>query len=635
MTTGGTASDPSTLRLIRIVTVASDLLRSSAGTSQHTASRVLSFWISSMPNREAGCGRCARRSSVLRESSSSAKAGARPAAARQAVNPATHASVRMLIPLCTSVHNLPVQRACAIAAKSPRPKLNAMKDSPQGRVSKPYRLLRGTACSRPHVVFVCRPCVRSRAEGRRQKSPARDRARIARPPACMARLGGACGMSELQDAEQTFAAALRDLRRSNLAAFELWLKGTDDRPAARSAIAEEIASSRRKLAHDFVTGKAAAIVEALNAGAKAHILRQLGEFATLGDLPAVPGPGAPGQAGRWSGAVRAALGAALGAGAALLVLSALAIHGVRVSSAAPPPATSHIAAQAPVGDTAAPAPSAPPSPPSAPPNPLPKADAHAAATPSAPAPTAPAPDARPQPPAPARGGAPAAALPAVGGAFGAAIGALAVAMPARAGRRTKRGPRGGIAIAVLLLGAAGLAGRWLAGPAPWWSALLAVAAALAVWLVRAFAPSDAPAPASDHAAAAAALERQLLVDSAIWTALASGLVLGDTGSERSARQLDQVRAVILAHRGRGDTGEEILRVVEQELGLPSAARGAASAGEPPAWPDFSWTPRHAREFETFGIVEPGDLVRVKIPPQAIVDNGATRIVQKGVVVRKS
>ena len=62
---------------------------------------------------------------------------------------------------------------------------------------------------------------------------------------------------------------------------------------------------------------------------------------------------------------------------------------------------------------------------------------------------------------------------------------------------------------------------------------------------------------------------------------------------------------------------------------------AASAGEPPAWPDFSWTPRHAREFETFGIVEPGDLVRVKIPPQAIVENGATRIVQKGVVVRKS
>ena len=103
----------------------------------------------------------------------------------------------------------------------------------------------------------------------------------------MARLGGACGMSELQDAEQTFAAALRDLRQSNLAAFELWLKGTDDRPAARNAIAEQIASSRRKLAHEFVTGKAAAIVEALNARSKVHILRQLGEFATLGDLPRV------------------------------------------------------------------------------------------------------------------------------------------------------------------------------------------------------------------------------------------------------------------------------------------------------------------------------------------------------------
>jgi hypothetical protein len=227
------------------------------------------------------------------------------------------------------------------------------------------------------------------------------------------------------------------------------------------------------------------------------------------------------------------------------------------------------------------------------------------------------------------------------GAFGAAIGALAGAMPARVRIRRRQAKRGAlnetgwIAIGAVVLGGAGLAGRLLAGPASWWSALLAVAAALAAWLAGALWPGDAPAQATGHQAVVAALNRHLLVDSAIWTALASGLVLGEEGSDRSAKQLDQLRSTILAHRDRGEAGEEILRVVEQELRLPIGPRDAVPAGEPSAWPDFSWTPRHAREFETFGIIESGDLVQVKIPPRTTVENGTTRIVQKGVVVRKS
>jgi hypothetical protein len=195
---------------------------------------------------------------------------------------------------------------------------------------------------------------------------------------------------------------------------------------------------------------------------------------------------------------------------------------------------------------------------------------------------APAPSAKPQSPLPISSTTPEmGALSVVIGAFGAALGALAAAMPALARSRRRQ------------------------------------------------------AKATEPQAVVAALDRQLLVDSAIWTALASGLVLGDEGGDRSAKQLDQVRATILAHRERGDAGEEILRVIEQELGLPIGPRQAVPAGDPPAWPDFSWTPLHAREFETFGIIESGDPVRVKIPPRTTVENGATRIVQKGVVVRKS
>jgi hypothetical protein len=439
----------------------------------------------------------------------------------------------------------------------------------------------------------------------------------------------------LQDVQRSFTAALQDLRQSNLAAFELWLQGALAKgPVAPAAIAGQIAASRRKLADDFVAGRAAAVVETLNAGAGTHIQRQLAEFATLGELPAMTPAmteaSSPRPAGR---ALRAALGAALGAAAALLMLSALATRGEParpVAVPAPAPqvtsqtatsqtATSPTHALAAVGGLAGPAnrgDNGQPAPPTA----------HAAAAPSA----------KPQPPAPARNGAPASALAVIIGAFGAAIGALAAAIPGRQrGGRAKRGPAGGIAVAALALGAAGLAGRWLAGPAPWWDASLAVAAALAVWLVRALWPGDAAASATGDTAAAAALERQLRLDSAIWSALASGLVLGGQDGDRPAKELDQVRAVILAHRDRGEAGEEILRVIEQELHLPIGPRDAAAAGEAPAWRDFSWSPRHAREFDTFGIVEPGDLVRVKIPPQTTVENGTTRIIQKGVVVRKS
>jgi hypothetical protein len=429
----------------------------------------------------------------------------------------------------------------------------------------------------------------------------------------------------LQDAERSFAAALQNLRQSHLAAFELWLRGALAKGATGSdAVAGQIAASRRKLAEAFVTGRAAAIAETLTPGAGARIQQRLAEFATLGDLPTLAEAGAPKDPDRWSGALRTALGAALGAAVALLVLASVPTRGPR---ALPPTVAAQEASQAKphpptnAEHAADPAPGQQPAP--APPNAAAKPDAAPAAKPRHPTP-------------PARNGARSGLLAAIIGAFGAAIGAFATAMPAR--RRDAaalRSPLGGIAIGALAIGAAGLAGRWLTGPAPWWSALLAVAAALAVWLVRELWPGKASDASASEQPAVTALERQLRADCAVWSALAAGLVLGGEGGEGPAKELDHVRAIVLTHRDRGVAGEEILRVIEQELRLPIGPREAVAAGDPPAWADFNWSPQRAGEFDTFGIVEPGDLVRVKIAPQTVVENGAARVIQKGVVVRKS
>jgi hypothetical protein len=96
-------------------------------------------------------------------------------------------------------------------------------------------------------------------------------------------------------------------------------------------------------------------------------------------------------------------------------------------------------------------------------------------------------------------------------------------------------------------------------------------------------------------------------------------------------KIDHVRSIILARRDRAEPGEDILCIVEQELGLP---RGPRPGGGPTIPAEFIWQPRHADLYEPFGMVKAGDTVEVKVPPQMTTDaQGIETVFQKGTVVR--
>jgi hypothetical protein len=450
----------------------------------------------------------------------------------------------------------------------------------------------------------------------------------------------------LTEADRQFAAVLRDLRQSNIQVFEAWLNGSlaGDADGTWKMVPFRISAIRRKFGEEYVTSKAPAVIDALHPGMGPHIVRQLSEFTTFGELPRPIDLVFLERSDGWHNAMRAAIGAALGAAAALLLFAALTASGFRDevppasgmalskrTAANPPPPTFKHRAETPTGGGVTLPPPMPPD---------------SSVVPSAPSPTnsvvAPNPDrrsasySRVPPPT---------TLWIIIGAMGAAMGALlaiAPTLPQLVSRKAKPrwfgliGTVPAITVGAVFLGGAGLVGRTLAGPAPWWNALLVIAAALAIPLVRSFRLGGTGSQEIKQQTAVRALEQQLLADSAIWSALSSGLVVGQEGIDRSATLLNHVRGIILAHRDRGEAGENILRIVEQELRLPLRPRDASRPGAPSAQDEFTWAPQCAEQYEIFGIVEPGDTVSVKIPLRVTVDSSGVRtVVQKGLVVRKT
>src|SRR5262245_2153045 len=82
-----------------------------------------------------------------------------------------------------------------------------------------------------------------------------------------------------------FAAALDDLRRKQLGAFELWLDGTlgKNPDTAEKEIAERISGARKQLADDFINSRAPALIGELKPEAKVDIIQQLRSFAAQAD----------------------------------------------------------------------------------------------------------------------------------------------------------------------------------------------------------------------------------------------------------------------------------------------------------------------------------------------------------------
>jgi hypothetical protein len=430
-----------------------------------------------------------------------------------------------------------------------------------------------------------------------------------------------------------FTAVLDELRRKHLGAFELWLNGAlgKNPNIAEREIAERITGARRQFADDFINDRAAALIATLKPESKLDIVQQLRTFAAQVDWAQHFDPTSP-DAGRWHpGLLRPLVGAALGAATGLLMFL--------LTASAPIPASAPTTQQ-PAGQAAPPPAGGP---------------AAEQIPPAGPQLQSPSPAQKQQtaPVSTQRSFAQSAFL-LISGAAGAAFGAFVVLcpplrLPTLTGYQTSAltlARRLGLAYVLLRAGAiaaavsavvtalVGLAGLLITGPKPLWTILFGLAAVFLIVLFRWAFPKEEKQDRLEAArrAAVTALDRELKVDAELWAALAAGLALRPAGTTAPDPKIDHVRSIILARRDRAEPGEDILCIVEQELGLP---RGPRPGGGPTIPAEFIWQPRHADLYEPFGMVKAGDTVEVKVPPQMTTDaQGIETVFQKGTVVRK-
>jgi hypothetical protein len=381
----------------------------------------------------------------------------------------------------------------------------------------------------------------------------------------------------LLEAHRRFAAALDDLRRQYVTDFDRWLRGG----ASSQEADEKIATARAKFSDDFLDQQAPPIIRALNRDAEHDILQALRSF----EARPAPLRRPPPSANRWQASPwRTALAAALGAVAAVILLALQ-------------PIAETITREAMIRSLI---------------------------------------------------------LAAFVAALGAAIGVGIVAAPpldsllARAGLRglplkiarkvgavfalLRAGPL--ITLSAVLLGGLFALIAWLIGGSNPLHVLIGIIAIVGMLTMRFTAPDPAN-PDRDmlRRQLTARLDAELQADANIWAALAAALALKrDDVGPGIATDLREITNIILARRAQRETAEEILQVIEQHLGLPC---GPAASHPPAAASEFVWKAEHARDYETFGAVNAGDLVRVKSQPLYIDDgSGGKHVSEKGLVTRK-
>jgi hypothetical protein len=380
----------------------------------------------------------------------------------------------------------------------------------------------------------------------------------------------------LLEAHRRFAAALDDLRRQYVTDFDRWLRGS----ASSQEAAEKIATARAKFSDDFLDQHAPPIIRDLNRDAEHDILQALRSFEAQPAPSQRPSPSPDRwQASLWRTAVAAAFGAVVAV--ILYTLQPIAEPVTREAMI-----RSLIAA-------------------------------------------------------------------AFAAALGAAIGVAIMAAPpldtllARVGLRGlplkiarklglvfafwRAGPL--ITLSAVVLGGLFALIAWLLGGTNPLHVLFGLIALVALVTARLTTP-DLANPDRDmlRRQLTARLDGELQADANIWAALAAALVLKrDDVGLGVATDLREITNIILARRAQRESGEEILQVIEQQLGLPCGA----TASDPPAAAEFVWKSAHAHDFDTFGAVAAGDLVSVSSQPLYIDDgNGGRRISRKGLVTRK-
>jgi hypothetical protein len=187
------------------------------------------------------------------------------------------------------------------------------------------------------------------------------------------------------------------------------------------------------------------------------------------------------------------------------------------------------------------------------------------------------------------------------------------------------------AFAAAVLAAVGVLGLVFLGPKPIWNVLFGLAAIVAILQTRYFAPSRVQDVAeATQTSAIMALDHQLSADANIWSVLSAVLLVRSTGSVEPEPRLDQIKSIIVERRSRNEAGENILRIVEQELDL---APGGGSPGQESQ--EFVWKRELAERYETVGVVSVGDVVSVLAAPAINVGkDGAAEVFRKGRVTRK-
>ena len=447
----------------------------------------------------------------------------------------------------------------------------------------------------------------------------------------------------LLQAHERFASSLDDLRGKHLRDFAMWLEPAlaRDVRAGLAEAAERITGVRKRLAQDFVHDIAPAIVRDLNRAAERDILDALRSYEARFE-PRPPRqqvlPGYRWQPSLW----RTAIGAAFGAVIAVVLL---AIEQVGAIPQTPPTVTRQVAPAPPAAPN-----EQTPAPGGAPTSPGPSREV-AIPTPSAP------------PPATGLANSPALwLLAAFAAALGAAIGAILAASPPLHAILQRAGLRGGaltfvqkfgkvfggillllrgsafIVLAAALLSALFGVVAWMFSGAKLAQIVLVLMALATIFAARWTAPGDS-APDRDalHRGLVDQFTEYLRADAEVWAALAAALVLrpqphiGPTDPE-PARLLKEVVDIIESRRQLGEPPDNILQVLEQNLGLQSGQR----AHSPPQSPaGFVWQREHAEAYDAFGIVEIGDTVRVTQRPIFITEpDGSRRVSKKGVVTRK-
>ena len=381
----------------------------------------------------------------------------------------------------------------------------------------------------------------------------------------------------LLEAHRRFATALDDLRRQYVAELDRWLRSG----GSPQETDEKIAAARSRFSDEFIDRQAPAIICALNRDAEQDILHALRSFE------ARPTPLArPTASPRlWQVSVwRTALAAAFGAIAAVILL-----------------------ALQPIGET------------------LSREAAIRLLI-----------------------------VAAFVGALGAAIGVTVVAappldalvgrmgltgLPLRIARKLgavfallRAGPL--ITLSAVLLGGLFTVIAWLLGGSQPLHVLIGLIALLGLLTARFTAPDPAnPDRDALRRQLAARLDAELKADANVWAALSAALVLKrDDFGARFTTDLREITNIILARRAQLETGEDILQVIEQHLGLPS---GGNASHPPSSISDFIWKSEHAHDYDTFGAIYSGDLVSVSSQPLFIEDgSGERRVSRKGLVTRK-